>query len=136
MEIENGTAEGIFSVDDWWVLKQMSEPSGLNCPDCHSALYELNDKRILRFRCRSGHAFSGQSLLSGQADARESLLSSIFGALIEEATMAKRLRADTRYNDDVTLTGKLSGRVVELESEAGKLCEWLHIMTGLVQPEP
>jgi two-component system chemotaxis response regulator CheB len=68
MEIENRIAEGIFSVDDWWGLEQMSIPSGLNCPNCHSALYELNDKRVLRFRCRSGHAFSAESLLSGQAD--------------------------------------------------------------------
>jgi two-component system, chemotaxis family, protein-glutamate methylesterase/glutaminase len=51
IEIENRIAEGIFSVDDWWGLEQMSVPSGLNCPDCRSALYELNDNRVLRFRC-------------------------------------------------------------------------------------
>ncbi len=81
MEIENRTAEGIFNVEDWWALEQMSMPSGLNCPSCRSALYELKDQRVLRFCCRSGHAFSTQSLLSGQADAREAHLSSLFGAL-------------------------------------------------------
>jgi two-component system, chemotaxis family, protein-glutamate methylesterase/glutaminase len=91
MAIENRIAEGIFSVDDWWGLEQMSEPSGLNCPNCRSALYELNDKRVLRYRCRSGHAFSAQSLLSGQADARETLASCMFGTLIEEVTLAKRM---------------------------------------------
>jgi two-component system chemotaxis response regulator CheB len=80
IEIENHIAEGIFSVDDWWGLEQMSAPSGLNCPNRRSALYELNDKRVLRFRCGSGHAFSAESLLSGQADARETHFSSIFGA--------------------------------------------------------
>jgi two-component system chemotaxis response regulator CheB len=95
MEIENRIAEGVFNVEDWWGLEQMSTPSGLNCPSCRSALYELNDKRVLRFRCRSGHAFSAQSLLSGQADAREAHLSSLFGALIEEATLAKRMRRNT-----------------------------------------
>ncbi len=92
MEIESRIAEGILSVHDWWALEQMSAPSGFNCPSCRSALYELEDKRVLRFRCRSGHAFSALSLLSGQADTRESQFSSIFGALIEEATLAKRMR--------------------------------------------
>jgi hypothetical protein len=55
MQIENRIAEGIFNVEDWWSLERMSSPSGLNCPDCHSALYDLADKRMLRFRCRSGH---------------------------------------------------------------------------------
>jgi two-component system, chemotaxis family, protein-glutamate methylesterase/glutaminase len=41
MEIENRIAEGIFNVEDWWTLEQMSIPSGLNCPNCRSALYEL-----------------------------------------------------------------------------------------------
>ena len=54
MEIENRIAEGVFNVEDWWNLEQMSEPSGLNCPDCRSALYELSDKRVLRFRCLPG----------------------------------------------------------------------------------
>ncbi len=136
MAIENRIAEGIFSVDDWWNLEQMSEPSGLNCPNCRSALYELNDKRVLRFRCRSGHAFSAQSLLSGQADAREILASSMFGALIEEATLAKRMLKTSAYAGDASFVNGLNGRVGTLEQEAAQVCEWLHAMTGLVQPEP
>jgi two-component system chemotaxis response regulator CheB len=136
MDIENRIAEGIFNVDDWWGLEQMSTPSGLNCPNCHSALYELNDKRVLRFRCRSGHAFSAQSLLSGQANARETGLSSIFGALIEEATLAKRMLKDRKYREDSNLADGLGSRIEILEREAGQVCEWLHAMTGLVEPEP
>ena len=46
MEIENRIAEGTFNVKDWWALEQMSIPSGLNCPSCRSALYQLKDRRI------------------------------------------------------------------------------------------
>lgn len=136
MEIENRIAEGIFSVDDWWGLEQMSEPSGLNCPNCRSALYELTDKRVLRYRCRSGHAFSAQSLLSGQADARETLASCMFGTLIEEVTLAKRMLKTPAYGNDSTFVNGLNGRVGVLEREAAQVCDWLHAMTGLVRPEP
>jgi len=84
LETENRIAEGVFNLGDWWRVEQMSKPSGLNCPECRSALYELREERILRFRCRSGHAFSALSLVSGQADAREAQLSSIFGGMIED----------------------------------------------------
>jgi two-component system chemotaxis response regulator CheB len=136
MEIEDRIADGVFNIDDWWGLEQMSSPSGLNCPDCHSALYKLNDDRVLRFRCRSGHAFSAQSLLSGQADTRETQLSSIFGALIEEITLAKRMLNEPKYVENSGLADGLSSRVEILEREAAQVCEWLHAMAGLVEPEP
>ncbi len=136
MEVENRIAEGIFNVEDWWTLEQMSKPSGLNCPACRSALYELNDKRVLRFRCRSGHAYSAQSLLSGQADNREALASTLFGALIEETTLAKRMLKEPTLLKDGDIADALTARAGILEREAAQVCEWLHAMTGLVAPEP
>ncbi len=119
-----------------WVLEQMSIPSGFNCPDCRSALYEIKGSRLLRFRCRSGHAYSAQSLLSGQADSREAQLSSIFGALIEEVTLAKRMRAQLDSHSNPRLTKGLEDRAHVLEGEAAQVCTWLHEMAGLVEPEP
>lgn len=136
IEIETRIAEGIFNVDDWWALEQMSVPSGLNCPDCRSALYELKDKRLLRFRCRSGHAFSALSLLSGQADFREIQASSLFGSLIEEVTMTKRMLQEAQSRNDAKLARSFGTRVEILEREAAQVCDWLHAMTGLVEPEP
>jgi two-component system chemotaxis response regulator CheB len=133
MEIENRIADGVFSVGDWWGLEQMSAPSGLNCPTCRSALYELNDTRVLRFRCRSGHAFSALSLLSGQAGEREAQMSSLFGSLIEEATLAKRVAATT---DAAMQIEDLSARAAFLERDAGQVSDWLRAMSGLVDPEP
>lgn len=136
MEIENRIAEGIFTVEDWFALEQMSQPSGLNCPACQSALYELKDSRVLRFRCRSGHAYSAQSLLSGQADARESHLSALFGSLIEEATLARRLSTEPLFAEDAYTADSLRSRAEELQSHANQTAEWLHAMSGLVEPEP
>lgn len=136
MRIENRIASGVFSVEDWWGLEQMSDPSGLNCPDCRSALYEVKDARLLRFRCRSGHAYNAFSLLSAQADARETQLSTLFGAAIEEATLAKRLVASDEYRDDADSAGRMRERILLLEREAAQVADWLHATTGLVAPEP
>lgn len=135
--IENRIASGIFSVDDWWRLEQMCAPSGLNCPDCRSALYEVNDDRVLRFRCRSGHAYSARTLLSAQADARETQLSGLFGAATEEATLARRMLGTHEYSsDDPEFAVILRSRLDLVEREAVQVSDWLHLTTGLVQPEP
>ena len=136
IEIENRIAEGIFQIDDWLKLEQTSEPSGLNCPTCRSALYELSDKRMLRFRCRAGHAFSAESLLSEQAESRETQLSSVFGALTEEMTLGRRLLESVPYKRSADLTAGLNARIEAIEREAEQVCEWQRALTGLVEPEP
>lgn len=136
LETENRIAEGIFNVEDWWRIEQMSTPSGLNCPMCRSALYELRDTRVLRFRCRSGHAFSALSLVSGQADAREALLSAVFGGLVEEITLARRLLTLPDYAADMQVADGLAARANGLERESEQVCVWLHTLAGLVEPEP
>jgi two-component system chemotaxis response regulator CheB len=136
IEIENRIAEGVFNVGDWWQLEQMSTPSGLNCPLCRCALYEIAEQPLLRFRCRSGHGFSALTLLSCQGDVRESQQSSLFGTLIEEITLSRRLLADPTYRGELHITGGLAARVASLEKKTAQICDWLHAMTGLVEPEP
>jgi two-component system chemotaxis response regulator CheB len=136
IEIENRIAEGIFDLRDWWKLEGMSIPCGLNCPVCRSALYELSDKRMMRFRCRAGHAFSAESLLAEQADSREMQLSALFGSLTEEATLARRLREAPVYKQRADLTATLSSKIQGIEVESAQVCEWLRALTGLVEPDP
>src|SRR4051794_9679242 len=38
-------------------------PSGYTCPECHGALWEVHEGLVGRFRCRTGHAFSPESLV-------------------------------------------------------------------------
>ena len=71
-----------------------------------------------------------QSLLSGQADAREAHLSSRFGALIEEASLAKRLGTEPLFAEDSYTAESLSNRAGELDRQANQVSEWLHAMTG------
>ena len=53
---------GVEMVGSGW------KPSGFACPDCNGALWELDDGKIIRFRCRVGHMYAAESLVDGQAD--------------------------------------------------------------------
>lgn len=123
METECRIAEGVAGFADWQAIERASHPSGLSCPDCGSVLQEMADRRMLRFRCRAGHAFSGLSLLDAQAEARDDRLSALFGALVEEATLAKRLLA--LGEETSTSPAHLHERAEWLEGHAARVSEWL-----------
>ncbi len=113
-------------VEDRPALEQMSMPSALHCPNCRGRLYELKDASTLYYRCRSGHAFSAQSLLSIEAHARQVHLSSLLDELIEEATLARNLAIDSSFADDPYTTESLSDRANMLIREANQVSVWLY----------
>ena len=81
---------GEASVED---LKQIAEPSSLTCPECGGALWEMNEKRPLRYRCHTGHAFSAISLARSQKDDSEHALWSTVRALREREMLLRRMAA-------------------------------------------
>jgi two-component system chemotaxis response regulator CheB len=125
LEIENRIAEGTFDFADWREFEKACRPTGLNCPDCRSALYELNDPRLPHFRCRAGHAYAPLSLLSAQAETRDDVLASVFGALLEEASIARRLACSADAARDPEALGCLSERIARLEERAAQIRGWL-----------
>lgn len=65
--------------------------SGFTCPECHGGLWELRDGELIRFRCRVGHAYSGDSLLADQSQSLEAALWVALRVLRETAALARRL---------------------------------------------
>jgi len=74
-------------------LERLGSPSSLTCPECKGVLYELHDDRLLRFRCRTGHAMSAQALLPHLSSSRESAIWSAIRTLDEEAMLIRQLSA-------------------------------------------
>lgn len=75
--------------------------SGFSCPDCNGVLWEVKDDRVLRFRCRIGHAYTVNSLLAAQSDRVEVSMASTLRGLEESAGLSRSLarRARDRGQD-------------------------------------
>jgi two-component system, chemotaxis family, protein-glutamate methylesterase/glutaminase len=71
-------------------------PSAFSCPDCNGVLWELHDGDLIRFRCRVGHAWSPESLLSEQREQLEAALWIALRSLEERASLARRLGGPAR----------------------------------------
>jgi two-component system, chemotaxis family, protein-glutamate methylesterase/glutaminase len=67
-----------------------------SCPECGGPLREGQDGQLLRYHCRVGHAFSGESLLAEQSEALEEVLWSGLRGLEEKAELGHRLARQAR----------------------------------------
>jgi two-component system chemotaxis response regulator CheB len=85
---------------------KQGEPTGLTCPECHGGIFELDAAGTPRYRCRVGHAFSGDTLYVEQRASLETALWTALRALEESADMANRLvsRASRRGQASLATT--------------------------------
>jgi two-component system chemotaxis response regulator CheB len=82
VEMDRGTPDP----DDWAAV-----PSQFTCPECHGSLFEREDGALVRFRCRTGHAFSPETLAASQTQGVEEALWIALRALEENAALLHRL---------------------------------------------
>ena len=61
------------------------------CPDCHGALTQLIEGKLIRYRCHTGHAYTVSSLLSEVTDSVESMLYSAMRGLEETKMLLHNL---------------------------------------------
>ena len=98
-----------------------AEPSGLTCPDCGGSLFERPGEHPLHFRCRTGHAYSPESLLSKQFHALEGSLWAALRALEENASLSRRLEQRSLQHGNLYSSARFEKRALEAEKHAEAL---------------
>ena len=109
VEMDRGTPDP----DDWSAV-----PSGFTCPECHGALFEREDGTLVRFRCRTGHAYSQETLAASQSQGVESALWIALRALEENSALLHRLAKRAAERGHKTTADRFRSQAHGVESRA------------------
>jgi two-component system chemotaxis response regulator CheB len=101
--------------------------SVLTCPECHGTLWEADEERILRFRCRVGHVYSAESMLSAQTDEVDRALWISLRTLEERVALTCRLADRARRREHHWVAKAFEQRARDAEAEAGSVRELLRV---------
>lgn len=87
------------------LLRSFADPAPLTCPECQGVLSEIRGQRPLRYRCQTGHAYTGQQLAAHSETVNEAVQ-------IAMRVMEERVELVERMARDARDTGR--GAVAEL----------------------
>lgn len=92
--------------------------SPYSCPECGGVLWEINNGNFMRFRCRTGHAFSPDSLFAEQSDALEQALWVALRALKEQSGLSKKLAERAKAQNHSITAKRFAERAQETDAKA------------------
>jgi two-component system chemotaxis response regulator CheB len=93
-------------------------PSGFVCPECGGALWEVEDGKMLSYRCHVGHRYNGDGLVAQQSEALESALWTALRTLEENAALNRRFAQRMRQRDANLVAKAFEERALDSEQRA------------------
>lgn len=124
LEIENRIA-----LDDPRALTQLErlgELTSLTCPDCHGSLRQLGEEEFVRFRCRTGHAYTVETLLAEQDQALENILRDALRSAVEKSTLARFLSEHVHRTDNQKTASERESALRKAETKVGLIQQVLN----------
>ncbi len=112
---------------------ELGRTSGLTCPDCHGALWEIDDGISFRYRCRVGHAYSEQAMISAQAESVERALWAAMRALEERVALIHKLADAARQRGHQSVAALFEERLRAVDTDA-KTLHALILNGGTLEP--
>ena len=98
--------------------------SGFTCPECSGALWELRDGELVRYRCRVGHSYSEDAMVSAQGTAVEAALWTALEVLEERGELLQRMAK--RMQDQSRSHRRFAQGAREAEERAATIRRILH----------
>jgi two-component system chemotaxis response regulator CheB len=105
--------------------ERSSEPSVFTCRKCGGALWQVADARVLRFRCRVGHAYNGEVLLAEQSDALEAALWSAVRTFKERSVLAHALAVIERRRGNVAAADRFDEQAGQAERYGSLIMQYV-----------
>jgi two-component system chemotaxis response regulator CheB len=117
LEVPLETAEETPAGERALRSEDLGPPSGFTCPDCHGALWEIDDGEAVRYRCRVGHAYSEDAMVSAQSDSVERALWAALRSLEERAALIQKLAENARRRGHAGVAALFDARSRQMDAD-------------------
>lgn len=122
--------------------KHPGVPAPFSCPECKGVLWEVQEGQLVRYRCRTGHAYSTEILLAEQGESIEAAVWSAWNILEESNSLTRRMQARAQDHGHSHLVQRYAERIAEGEHQAKVLHSLLERLNhnllppGALDPAP
>jgi two-component system, chemotaxis family, protein-glutamate methylesterase/glutaminase len=115
LEFETNVAKGKnSSIDE---MDRIGRRSALTCPDCHGAMWEIDEGDLTRFRCHVGHTYVAERLTFALDENLRRALGSALRALEERRSLTRRLEKQAGQNNQRHLAVSWARKAHEIDQE-------------------
>jgi two-component system chemotaxis response regulator CheB len=129
VEIAKGSSATIAEMD------QIGARSPFACPDCHGAMWELDEGEVVRYRCHVGHTYTAEVLSLVLDETLRRALASALRALEERRTLLKGLQRQAERSKHSRLAASWAHRAQEAEQELVVLRNSIARLDRIVAPD-
>ena len=130
------TAEEAAVPDEAYRSEELGITSPFTCPDCSGALWEIDEARGTRFRCRVGHAYSEEAMIKAQGDSVERALWTALRALEERVALLNKLAGHARARGHVAVAAMFESRSKQADEDVRALHDVIMSGRALEQVGP
>ncbi len=99
-------------------ILQHGDKSALAYPECHGALTQFEEGRLLRFRCHTGHAHTAESLLASVRDNVEKSMWEVIRGMEESKILLDRMALQMEEGNDPEAATRYRKRGAEIQQQA------------------
>jgi two-component system, chemotaxis family, protein-glutamate methylesterase/glutaminase len=102
---------------------EANQRSVLSCPECGGVLWELQNGKMMYYRCHTGHVYNPEVLLASRDSELEKSFWTTIRLLVEKAAISNRLAIKSKENGNKELETYYLSIAKEAENEANRIRE-------------
>ncbi|PWT87372.1 MAG: chemotaxis protein CheB [Acidobacteria bacterium] len=119
LETENESSKFNMAVIE--KQEKPGRPSVFSCPDCKGVLWEIQDGVLVRYRCRTGHGYSPQSLAAAELEKIDEALWTALTALEESAALSQKICQQAAAHNQAWLASHFEQKSKDSQAKAQML---------------
>lgn len=102
-------------------IQELGEISEFTCPECQGSLWQMREGNILRFRCRTGHAYTADALLEDMSEAVEASYWAAIRGTEETVALMRHMAEHLRTHGDSELAQRYDEQAAQAHKRSNNL---------------